>query len=372
MIQRGPVLPTRKRYAWNAGLLLGTVSVISIIVALQSSVEPPWLAVMLPLCVSLASFGLAMSTLEGLKLLEAAGWNSSEAKLSNWLLYLGAFGLAGLVIGVMRSVMRSVMMLSLEGTDSSTWLVYVELSLCLYGSLLIAVVSDLQSQFERNARIKQTESLMAVHTLFESREAWINARNQRRRELQRIVTTRVEPELAAIHVALDPTMSDDALAEVCDRLDRLRDTEIRHLSHLSHPSIIEIGLQAALRSLIRRYRDRFSVTLDAEADLLERASGTLRLTIYRIIEHLLELANTDQPVTARLTHENSDIMLEVTGEKGAFDWPQARRNGQLALLDAVSPLAEIDVQKQDVRSQGGNLLQGAVGIAVIRDHRDPR
>ncbi len=374
MIRRGPVLPSRRLFAWLAGLILGSVSVASALVALQNHAVPPWMAVALPISTSLTGMGLIMGALELLKRLEEAGWRPSEPKLRNWALYLSCFGLAGLVIGGLRGAM----MLIIEGSFASVWPVYAELGLCLYGSLLVAIVMDLQTQYERRALVKRTESLLAVHTIFESQEAWIEARNRRRKELHRIVNERVEPELAAVHAALSSAgraeLSEETLGTLCDRLDHLRDDEIRHLSHLTHPSIIDIGLHAALRGLVRRYRDRFTVTLDADPMLMEQLTGTLRLTIYRIVELLLELAaaNAAQPVTVGLHRQGAAILLKVIGAKESFDFARARRDGQLALLEARAAILDGAWQIQDDPDTSGIrvLLSESAGTQSLSQRRN--
>jgi hypothetical protein len=373
MIVRGPVLPSRRLFAWLSGLVLGAITIASSLVALELQVVPPALAVALPIMTSLAAMALMIGTLEVFKRLERAGWNASAPKLRNWALYLGGFGLAGLGIGGLRGMM----MLAIEGESASAWLLNAELGLCTYGALLVAVVMDLQTRYERKALIKRTESLVAVHTLFESREAWIHARNRRRDELHRIMTERVEPELAAIHAALSPTgrpdMRDEALGDLCDRLDRLRDAEIRHLSHLTHPSIIDIGLQAALRGLARHYRDRFTVVLEADAALLERVSGTLRLTIYRSAELLLSLGASDaaRPVTMRIAPDMGNVVLEVLGSPETFDFRRARRDGQLALLEARVAMLDGTWQLQDGEEGSGFrvFLPEAAGTQSLSQRR---
>lgn len=336
MIRRGPALPSRRLFGMIAGMVLGGVAVASMLVALERQAVPPILAVALPLGTSLAALALLLGVLEALKNLESSGWRAGAPQLRNWILYLGAFGLAGLAVGGLRSGM----MILTQGDAASPWHVYVELGLCTYGTLLVAVLTDLQTRNERQALAKQAESLVAMHQLFDSREAWIQSRNRRREALRRIVTERVEPELAAVHAALaatgKPELSADMLANLCDRLDRLRDDEIRQLSHLTHPSIIDVGLQSALRGLARRYRDRLSVTLEADPALMESLSGTIRLTIYRVVELLLELAApaVAESVIVRLARDGSELMLDVTGGKGTFKLSQAQQEGRLAVLEA--------------------------------------
>lgn len=357
MIRRGPVLPSRRLFAWLSAIILGALSVASSLVALQNAAVDPFMAVAMPVGCSLAGFIAIMGALELLKRLEHAGWRAYEPTLMNWLIYLGTFGLTGALIGRLRGEM----MLAVEGNAASAWLMNAELGLCTYGALMVAVVMELQTRHERLALVKRTESLMAVHTLFESREAWIHARDRRRDELHRIMTDRVEPELAAIHAAIAPTgrteLDDEDLQTLCDRLDRLRDAEIRQLSHLTHPSIIDIGLHAALRGLARRYRDRFPVTLETDAALLERLSGTPRLTVYRIVELLLELVSpkAKQAVTVRLAPEGSGVVLEVLGSKEAFDFRRARRDGQLAILEARVGMLDGQWRLLDAGAEGSGI-----------------
>lgn len=340
MIRRGPALPSRRHFAWLSGMILGSVSIATSLVALQNHVVSPLLAIALPVGASLAGLAIIMACFALLKRLEDAGWKASEAKLMNWVLYLGSLGLAGLAIGVVRGQM----MLAIEGLSASAWLLNVELALCTYGALLIAIVLELQTHFERKALLKRTESRLAVRTLFESREAWIQARDRRRDELHHIMEERVAPELAAIHAALTVAERsesvDEELAALCDRLDRLRDAEIRSLSHLTHPSIIDVGLHPALRGLARQYRGRFSVTLEADPAALERLSAPLRLTIYRVVELCLEnaVAGASMPMAIRVDTEEPGITLEITGAPGAFDLARARQDGRIAILEArVAP-----------------------------------
>lgn len=335
MIRRGPILPSRRIFAWTAGMILGAISIASAMVASQRHVVTPLMAVALPVGVSMLGLALIMGGLEILKFLEKSGWRPSEPRLRNWVLYYGCMGLVGLVVGGIRGQM----MLAIEGPNASRWLPLVELGLCTYGALLVAVVLDLQTHSEQTALRKREDSRRAVHSLFESREAWIQARDRRRDELHHILNERVEPQLAAIHGALAqarPELSADELGVLSDRLDRLRDEEIRQLSHLTHPSIIDVGLAPALRGLARRYRGRFEVTVHADAALMEGFSPPLRLTIYRVVELLLANAATN-PATSlaiRLNGDATSVTLEIQGEGRVLDLERARQEGQLAILDA--------------------------------------
>ena len=341
-------------------MVLGAISIASIIVATQRQVVSPLMAVVLPVGASALGLAVIMGILEILKRLEMAGWKTSEPKLWNWLLYLGSIGLAGSAIGAFRGQM----MLSIEGPTASEWLLTVEFALCTYGALMVAVVLDLQTHFEQTALIKREDSRRAVRSLFESREAWIQARDRRRDELHRILNERVEPQLAALHGALAPslarpTLSDDELGALCDRLDRLRDAEIRQLSHLTHPSIIDVGLYPALRGLVRRYQGRFEVKLHADASLMDALSSPLRLTIYRLVELLLANASSSAAsLQIRLDGDASRVTLEVLGD---LDLERARQDGQLAILEARVALLDGDWQILDGEENSGIRIRLSAG-----------
>src|SRR5690606_29287344 len=99
-----------------------------------------------------------------------------------------------------------------------------------------------------------------------------------------------------------------------DRLDHLRDEKIRHLSHLLHPSIVDIGLHPALRALARRYRPSLDVALVGDPKVLEGFPPAVRLNLYRMMELFLENAAAGGPsraVTIRFTEEGEGVRLEV-------------------------------------------------------------
>lgn len=342
-------------------MILAASCIPPIIVATQKQVVSTLLAFALPIGVSVLGLALVMGGLEVLKRLEKGGWKLQEARLSNWALYYGCLGLAGFALGTLRGHM----MIFLEGPGTSEWLLTAERGLCTYGTLLVATVMDQQYHFERKAMTKREESRRAVRTLFESREAWFQARDRRRDELHRLLEQRVEPELDALHAALDPAQAAEDATLLRDRLDRLRDEEIRRLSHLLHPSIVDIGLHPALRGLVRRYRPSFGISLEADPAMLERFSAPLRLNLYRVVELLLENAasgGNSRPLTIRLAGGAGGVSLEVSGEPDAFDFERARQDGQLALLEARMALLGGDWEFL-ARARSGVRVRLSAGLA---------
>lgn len=86
-----------------------------------------------------------------------------------------------------------------------------------------------------------------------------------------------------------------ALVEECrDVLDRVREEDVRKVSHRLHPAIIQVGLIPALRSLADTNRHRMDIRLSVDAQVAEWDSVAqnsipqrIRLTAYRIVQEAL-------------------------------------------------------------------------------------
>ncbi|MBV8716641.1 MAG: PAS domain-containing protein [Chloroflexi bacterium] len=153
-----------------------------------------------------------------------------------------------------------------------------------------------------------------------SRRRVTAAEERLRREIAEMLHSRVQARLLLARLHLDEALmsaTDEAirqsLREVCDDLDRIRETEVREVSHLLHPSIIRMGLVAAVESLADRFERRgLVVRLHASPRLRELDAPPssalpeeLRLTAYRAIEE--GLSNVLRHANAR----SVDITLEI-------------------------------------------------------------
>jgi CheY-like chemotaxis protein len=92
----------------------------------------------------------------------------------------------------------------------------------------------------------------------------------------------------------DPARAGALLAEVSQQLQDIRERDVREVSHLLHPSIIQVGLVPALERLAEDFEPQFHVELavdEAVARLDDpennRLPEPIRLAAYRVLEEAL-------------------------------------------------------------------------------------
>jgi signal transduction histidine kinase len=142
-----------------------------------------------------------------------------------------------------------------------------------------------------------------VSELEHSRQRVTAAEERLRREIAEILHGQVQSHLLlAWHrlgqcealVDQDPARAKAMLAEVRGEIDRIREQEVRQASHLLHPSIIQVGLVPAVRSLAARLEAHFDVSLEVDQHVAElddpvenQLPEALRLAVYRVVEEAL-------------------------------------------------------------------------------------
>lgn len=160
-----------------------------------------------------------------------------------------------------------------------------------------------------NARLyQQAQAALAQERaaraeLQRSRQLIIQATETRRREIAEILHGRVQSHLLVAWHRLGQAVQlldqdlDAARAlinQVREDIDRIREHEVREASHALHPSIINVGLLPAVRSLRDRFAAHIAIVLDVDPVLEARDASLddplpplLRLAAYRIIEEAL-------------------------------------------------------------------------------------
>jgi len=147
-----------------------------------------------------------------------------------------------------------------------------------------------------NARLAQelTSGEKYIAQLQESRRRIVAAQEEVRREIAEQLHGPVQTRLFAAQYKLKslakrfnaaPEELLKELHKLADEVDNIRETQIRQISHRLHPSIIKVGLVAALRSL----RDQYEAYLPIE------------LEFDQTIQHLEEEGNSPIPEQVRLT-----------------------------------------------------------------------
>ncbi|MDP6823629.1 MAG: hypothetical protein QF554_10085, partial [Dehalococcoidia bacterium] len=146
--------------------------------------------------------------------------------------------------------------------------------------------------------------------------------------------------LSAIRATMDDKEIDtDALAtsldEALEQLDRIREDDIRLLSHRLHPSIVRVSALAGLRSLQEFYEPTIPISLDVgeEVQALEPAGASeipesIRLAVHRVADAALANVVKHAGATEAVIHwhfnsENQYLELSITDDGRGFE-PDAR------------------------------------------------
>jgi signal transduction histidine kinase len=142
-----------------------------------------------------------------------------------------------------------------------------------------------------------------VEELEKSRKLITTAEENLRREIAELLHGRVQSRLVVAwhrlgqceQLIIDkPAEAKALLRQVRGEIDDIREHEVRQASHLLHPSIIQVGLVPAVRSVIHQYVSDFRVALHVDPKLAEldnpannRIPESIRLVGYRVIEEAL-------------------------------------------------------------------------------------
>lgn len=153
-----------------------------------------------------------------------------------------------------------------------------------------------------NARLKETLGGQ-IEELERTRQAIITTEDGLRRELAEMLHGRVQTQLlGAWHrlgqseklLDVDPGQARALLAQVREEIDQIREREVRQVSHLLHPSIIQVGLVPAVHSLLDGMGDKVEATLHVASEVAvlddpahNRMPESIRLVAYRVLEEAL-------------------------------------------------------------------------------------
>jgi signal transduction histidine kinase len=158
---------------------------------------------------------------------------------------------------------------------SGIWLVIAAAVASLVSQAAMTIVRD------RNSLV---DALRGEQT---SRELMLTAETQLRREISERLHGPLQAELiVAVRELRHMGGAGDSLA---DRLDHVREHEVRRLSHALHPSLVDIDLATALVELRDLHARHGQIDLDLgglESDPFSptRITGRLALAIHRIVE----------------------------------------------------------------------------------------
>jgi signal transduction histidine kinase len=233
---------------------------------------------------------------------------------------------------------------------------HVVASLCFHRES--AFSSEDQRVFQTFAR-QAALTWENAYLLAESRQSRLmsTAGEERlRREIAELLHSRVQSKLLVVWhrlgdvlklIETDPESASKLLVDLREELDGIRENDVREASHLLHPSIIRVGLIAAIRSLARRFEDYYRLSLDLNQqvvtmdDPLQNAiPEPARLVAYRVIEEAL--SNAYKHGHARLVevslaiYDADRLVIVVLDDGVGFDQATMKRGlGLTSIADRV-------------------------------------
>lgn len=188
----------------------------------------------------------------------------------------------------------------LGGASPSVGYIAADSIMLMMGVITLGFLSDAYYTVVERLRAQQATLHDQVNELEKSRQQITVAEENLRREIAEMLHGRVQSRLVVawhqlgqceVLMNTDPKEAQKLLAHVRQEIDQIREHEIREASHLLHPSIIQVGLLPAVRSLIDRFVPNFKVALHIDPKLTKlddpannRIEEDVRLVGYRVLE----------------------------------------------------------------------------------------
>lgn len=217
---------------------------------------------------------------------------------------------------------------------------------------LALLISQAAIQAQEFTQALRNEAAL-VRELKESRRLLAGTDERERREVSEFLHSHVQTRLSLIMhkvesmlgaLANDAAQAREGLEEICQEIDDIRENDIRQVSHSLHPTVIDVGLVSALRSLASQYSDAFQLSVQADPQVVkldrldfisdqeaeESIPHLLRLCAYRVVEECLsnirKHASAERvSIDIRLRDAN-ELVLTVSDNGKGFD-PSAERSG---------------------------------------------
>ena len=182
-------------------------------------------------------------------------------------------------------------------------------------------------------------------------------------------------------ISTDPERAAALVEECRDVLDRVREEDVRKMSHRLHPAIIQVGLIPALRSLADTYRHRMDIRLSVDAQVAEWDSVAqnsipqrIRLTAYRIVQEALANACRHARASSaevRLSAREGALTIVVVDDGDGLPPGPVRIGLGLGSIDARLSQLGGSWRLENNPDGPGALLTASVPVAGIQqaEHR---
>ena len=275
---------------------------------------------------------------------------------------------------------KSVMALPLIHQGKLVGIVYLENNLAVgaFSEDRVEVLTLLSTQAAislQNALLL-SELQNKITQLEISRKRLVQIEENQRRDLAEHLHNRVQGTLLTACFKIDDCISrmldqeEESLKvdmqEVSSILETLQEKDIRQLSHMLHPSIINICLIPAIESLLDDLPKNLKVELKVDQAIAEldnpkdnKLTESFRLTVYRIIEEALlnirKHAKASE-VSVSLYQDTQDLVLEIIDDGCGFDEAEVGPHLGLYSIDDRVSLVKGSWKIASKPNQGTNLL----------------
>ena len=264
------------------------------------------------------------------------------------VLCYGTYVVSGVVAGAVRILVE-------EGIEGHAF-VPLELSAAvLFGAIfytLVGLVANAYRSLIEALRARDRTLTEHIDGLRIARELLARSDEDLRRSLGELLHGRVQSRLVAVEHTLTeqasslPESNRKALIDAAWVVERVRVDDIRATSHLLHPTVVRVGLGAALRSLAVEEESRLGIAVSIE---IEPAAARLddpgdnhipepvRLVVYRVVEEGLRNAvkhGAAGSAHVRISIDGSELVVTVIDDGRGLTARHGSPGMGLAVLDA--------------------------------------
>lgn len=174
--------------------------------------------------------------------------------------------------------------------------------------------------------------------------------------------------LARLRVSASLTPEEKRLLSSCDAMLQSVSSELRTISHLLHPPLLdEVGLCTALEWYVEGFKRRSGIATTLERNRnFGRLDSDLEVTIFRVAQECLTNVHRhsgSSEASVRLLRSNAEVRLEVKDRGRGI--PEERRS--LALGDGATGGVGLSGMRERISQLGGNLSveSSANGTTIV-------
>lgn len=195
--------------------------------------------------------------------------------------------------------------------------------------VIAALATNLITHLARNERDTRDALQTALTLQNTMRTQMLNADTQLRRDVAEWLHGHLQAEL--LLTAEQARTLGAAGTELAERLNRLRDNELRSFAHSLHPTSAELNLVGALQELAKRFASSTQVTVNADTHTIREAlPAPVAVATYRACEEALANAvkhGRASTVSVTLTQDPDANMLHVVVDDNGAGAPKMLEPG---------------------------------------------